>query len=407
MKIGILTFHRSINYGAVTQCYVLSEEIKKRFPSDTVEVIDYVPEFRINKYKPSLWRFLFGSTNKKNSFTQNAKIVMSQTIRAIKHPEDFRLLKTRYEVFQKSMRCLPLSCVAYRDNDAELFRGKICGEYDVIVVGSDCVWEWTTVPLPSAYYLHGDYGAKKVSFAASAGTDDYEKLSLADKQLLCSALEDFSYIGVRDSSTERVVNQASRRVHFYHNCDPTTLLDASTLEEYRSKAKARLIEAGITFDKPIVGVMCNNKLGKVARDIFGDTVQYVGLYIPNQHCDVNLLDLEVLEWAAIFGLFDMTITTFFHGTMLSLVNLTPVLSFDYLPETDLQHTKLHELYDRLDLPGFYHRDKATYSAEDIEQLKLVAHRLLKEPPKTKIREALDKEADYSESFFAYLESLHE
>ena len=122
---------------------------------------------------------------------------------------------------------------------------------------------------------------------------------------------------------------------------------------------------------------------------------------------MNILDIEVLEWAAIFGLFDVTVTTFFHGTMLSLANLTPVFSFDYLPETDKQHTKLHELYDRMDLPGFYNRDKQVYTTQDVERLKILAAEFLNNPPKEKIRQELDKEVRHCEGFFEYLQSLHQ
>ena len=39
MKIGILTFHRTLNYGAVLQCYALQELFRQR--GHQVEVIDY------------------------------------------------------------------------------------------------------------------------------------------------------------------------------------------------------------------------------------------------------------------------------------------------------------------------------------------------------------------------------
>ena len=41
MRIGILTFHKSINNGAVIQCYSLSKKIQEIFPNHEVEVIDY------------------------------------------------------------------------------------------------------------------------------------------------------------------------------------------------------------------------------------------------------------------------------------------------------------------------------------------------------------------------------
>ena len=406
MKIGILTFHRSINYGAVTQCYALTKELIKHFPDDTIEVVDYAPQFRLKKYKPTLNQFLLGSVKKQNTFPQNIKVFLSQALRLIKRPEDFKLLKARYDAFSKSLDILPLSEDTYYYDDAEQFRQAVYGKYDVLVVGSDCVWEWTTVPLPNGYYLCGNYGAKKASFAASVGTDDYQALPEDKKNEISQALHDFSYIGVRDTSSEYVMQQACPELVFQHNCDPTTFLDPKDLVSYRQIAKKKLEDAGISFDKPIVGLMCNEKLGKLARDIFNDSVQYVGLYVPNRYCDVNLLDLQVLEWAAIFELFDITITTFFHGTMLSLVNSTPVLSFDYLPETEKQHTKLHELYTRINLPGFYYRGKTVYTETDISCIGATAWDLIKNPPKDRIVAEIQKEALHKEGFFEYIKSMH-
>lgn len=407
MRIGILTFHRSINYGAVTQCYCLATALQRRLPNDTVEVIDYVPQSRVEQYEPSLSKFLFGSLSTEKSLLLNAKILLKQSGRLLFYPQSYYLLKTRYKAFEDSLKALPLSKESYRQNDAAEFCEAVRGKYDVIVVGSDCVWEWTTVPLPSAYYLHGDYDAVKVSYAASAGTDVFADLSEIEQKMVRKCISEFSYIGVRDTSTEYVVRQAKNDAEYHHNCDPTTLLDASSLTQYRNVARKRMQDAGITFTKPIVGVMGNEKFGKLARDIFGDSVQYVGLYVPNKYCDANLLNLEVLEWAAVFDMFDLTITTYFHGTMLSLVNHTPVLSFDYLPETDKQHTKLHELYDRLDLPGFYRRDKAVYTKEDVVEIGRIARELLMNPPKEKICSEIEHEAAAAESFFEYIQRLHE
>ena len=47
MKIGILTFHRAINYGAVLQCYALYTTLQSM--GHDVEIIDYRPG-TIQKY---------------------------------------------------------------------------------------------------------------------------------------------------------------------------------------------------------------------------------------------------------------------------------------------------------------------------------------------------------------------
>lgn len=406
MKIGILTFHRSINYGAVTQCYALTKEIEKRIPGCKVEVIDYVPRFRKEKYVPSIKNFLFGSVNRENRFSFNIKIVMSQVIKLVFHPSSLHLLKKRYKAFSASMINLPLSDDVYED-DVDTFRKKIYGKYDVIVVGSDCVWEWTTVPLPNAYYLCGDFGCKKMSYAASVGTDSYEMLSDEKKNILSKSVADFDYIGVRDTSSEYVLNQIGiLDGRWHHNCDPTTFLDVSLLKNYRDKVQRKIRNFDIPAGKKIIAVMGSDEYGRIAREVFRDTAVYIALYVPNSYCDYEMLDLEVLEWASSFSLFDMTFTTFFHGTMLSLVNYTPVFSFDYLPERENQVSKLRELYCRLHLEGFYHRVDGEFTAEKLEELRRTAHEFVTHPPKEQIIHALAEEAKTADSFFEYIAELN-
>ena len=405
MRIGILTFHRSINYGAVTQCYTLASRLQRDFPQAEVEVIDYAPQWRVDSYKPTLKNYIFKGVSKENSRKLNAKIVLSKLSELIAHPSRYRRIRTRYAAFQRSMERLPLSKEAYRQNDVASFREAVRGKYDLIVVGSDCVWEWSTVPLPSPYYLSGDFGAVKASFAASVGTDDYTKLSEQERQELREAIGDFRYVGVRDSSSEYVVQGVCPGKPFYHNCDPTTLLDPAELEPYRQRVREKLVIHKIDPDKPIVCVMGNEKLGRRARAIFGGRAQLVGVYVPNKYCDVFLPDLEALEWAALFGLCRLTVTTFFHGTMLSLVNRVPVLSFDYLPETDRQHTKLHELYDRLGLEKMYYRGQRDYAGDDLKAIEANALDLFEYPPTAEIAAALEKEAGSYDSLRAFIAGL--
>ena len=407
MRIGILTFHRSINYGAVTQCYTLAKEIQRRFPTDMVEVIDYAPMFRNERYIPSLKNVLFGSVKKENPLVLNVKIIASQIHRMFLQPQYLHLEKKRYKSFLESMECLPLSDKQYTYSTVEMLRKAIYGKYDIIVVGSDCIWEWTTIPLPNAYYLCGDFGAKKISFAASAGTDQFGLLNDHDKEILKQSLKEFSYIGVRDTSTEYVLKQLMiPGLKWHHNCDPTTFLDTSTLIPYKEKVQAKLKKLGVPKDKICIGIMGNETYAKIARKIFGNKAVYIALYVPNKFCDYQLMDLPVLEWASSFALFHLTFTTFFHGTMLSLVNGTPVLSFDTLPETPNQITKLRELYNRLGLQDFYHRVDGDLSSEDMKHIERIAHRLVENPPKHQIAEAIRKEAASAESFFDYLSMLH-
>ena len=48
-KIGILTFHRSINYGAFMQSYSLAQQLIKRY-GNNVEIIDFEKASKHNMY---------------------------------------------------------------------------------------------------------------------------------------------------------------------------------------------------------------------------------------------------------------------------------------------------------------------------------------------------------------------
>ena len=64
-RVGILTFHKSINYGAFMQCYSLSQRMQRDFPDCRIEVIDYVPLRTLATHDVNLFSYLFGSRSKR------------------------------------------------------------------------------------------------------------------------------------------------------------------------------------------------------------------------------------------------------------------------------------------------------------------------------------------------------
>ena len=79
MRIGILTFHRAHNYGAVLQCYALQETLKRM--GHDVQVIDYRQPWIEDFY---------------NLFCRNMIRRNSSSV-----PELFSYLKSRHHSFQK------------------------------------------------------------------------------------------------------------------------------------------------------------------------------------------------------------------------------------------------------------------------------------------------------------------
>ena len=69
-KIGIITYHRATNYGAVLQAYSLVNRLKKDFPNDTIEIIDYSTSNRSKSHVAEIVRAFI-----KNGFKNGMEIL--------------------------------------------------------------------------------------------------------------------------------------------------------------------------------------------------------------------------------------------------------------------------------------------------------------------------------------------
>lgn len=330
MKIGILTFHRSINYGAYMQSLALSHEIKERFPSLEVEIIDYTSLAMEKNYKV---RF---------------------KPKMIKDPlEFFRKIK-RKKVFRDSLKYLPLSPEHIIEDDCSRVFEYIRDRYDCVVVGSDAVWNWIKRGFPNPYLLDIGEGVTKLSYAASAFGMGMEHLNEERKAFFGRSLEGFGYIGVRDRYTDKLVHTCAPDVITNFNCDPTTFLDldyvykrlGTTREEFKKKIYKKY---NIPEDKRLICIMGTNRnLVKKLKAKYRDTHRVIAVFSATGAEDAFLSDVNPLEWSLVFGLCDLTLTNFFHGTLLSIRNSTPVISIDH---TDFGVKYKGKLQDALEKMG--------------------------------------------------------
>lgn len=322
MRLGILTFHRSYNYGAFMQCYSLCSKIRDSFPNIDVEVIDY-----------SSMKSLGGYDDLVRKASPNIK----------------QLLIDRNKAFLQCQEVLPLSPLKIvSDDPSELF-DFINNRYDCIIVGSDAVWNWTPIGFPNAYFLK-EYSGIKMSYAASAHGLVYQNMNNNQIQYVGTALSDFYYIGVRDITTENLVKYVNSDLIPVHNCDPTMYLELEKVPYDKEQLIRKMVERGVDFGKPIIGIMAGESVGYEIKKNLGNHVQLVALYSPNKYADVYLNDLTPFEWAHVFSFFKATVTHFFHGTMLSLVNHVPVIPVEFIQGfSAINTTKIKDLMTRLDL----------------------------------------------------------
>lgn len=142
-RIGILTFHRAINYGAALQAYALSCVLQEKYD---VDIIDYECE-KITK----------------NNNLESSKL--KKFVKYIMYPRMMIDKKRRTDKFNDFIsNWLPLS-VAYNKSNIKFANER----YDAFVVGSDQVWNLRVTGDDMNYFLEFAANKKKYSYAASFG----------------------------------------------------------------------------------------------------------------------------------------------------------------------------------------------------------------------------------------------
>lgn len=203
MKVGILTFHNSINYGAVLQCYALKEFLTLR--GHDVQVIDYR-----NAYVEDYAK-LFPKTvirQKKGIFKKLKSIVISIILYTKKRRIAKVFMKFADSRFNKSIFCRTAS--------------EIPSSYDCIVFGSDQIWNHR---LCGGYdpAFFGQFPKGRTTFVAyAASIGNTSLVNEDDWQEICSRLRSFDAISVREIQFKQALEQ--RLSVPVDNCiDPTLL----------------------------------------------------------------------------------------------------------------------------------------------------------------------------------------
>lgn len=321
MKIGILTYHRSYNYGAFLQAYALVKRLQNE--GFDAELIDFNMPKSMKMYR-------------------------------LKAKDPYRLyLKNKlYKMFLKNVY-IALSSEKFLFSDScEDFKKLVKNKYDIIIAGSDELWKVDGVRgFPNPYWLVGDLGCTKVSYAVSARRD-FSKLSTEKQGSLRSIVNDFDFLGVRDTHTYTQVSNYTNddsKNKVVLCCDPTF---AYNFNGSRDRGKKILTERyKIDPQKKCVALMTNDEqLVKALRNKF-KKVQFISLY--NFHLFThNLADLTPFEWIDVISAVDFLATNFFHGTCFAIQNNTSFISVE-IRESNDEQSKIYDLLSRENLLDRY------------------------------------------------------
>lgn len=206
MKIGILTYHRAHNYGAILQAVATRVFLERH--GHEVYYIDYWPEYHQNSYK------IFN----KRAF--NRANILKKVVILLKFMFNYWGAKKRIAAFTPFIdQYITPFCKDYDSNE----------EYDVIIYGSDQIWRKQAGMkrrFNPVYFGENNMKADKhIAYAASMGEINLDE---DDKRFLESSLSKMSMVGVREQDLYDTLKNLQ-----IHNLslvlDPTLLL---TSEEW-------------------------------------------------------------------------------------------------------------------------------------------------------------------------------
>ena len=320
MRIGILTFHRSHNYGAFLQAFALSHSLQEQFPDSSVEIIDYDTKASHKQYL--------------------VRVVKTGRIPGIPY------FAKEYRMFMKQLKRLPLSDKSLITDDYNMFKREFEDIYDLIVVGSDEVWVTTGMRgFPNAFWLPGEYKPIKISYAASSRSE-MSRMPLDKQEKLHKYINDFRYVGARDEATIYELNkflEDGKIAHF--NPDPVFTWDFGDVKEIGRKILRE--KFGIKDEEKTIGFMVTKKTN--ASIIISSAKEHgytpIALY-KRQKGAINAV-LDPFEWFAVIAAVDGIVTALFHGMCFSIKYDTPFIAFE---ERNIspERSKMYDLLKRIE-----------------------------------------------------------
>lgn len=288
-KIGIITFHRAMNYGAVFQTYALQQCLNDNEIEN--EVIDYVCQNIEECYKP--FKVMQG-----NYFKAIVRgVLFSGIIRRKKRQFEFFLQK--YLVMSKKYYSLD-----------ELRNAR--DEYSCFISGSDQVWSPNSAGFDEAYFLTFAHDRQKNSYAASIGMNSLP-LQLVEEYK--NRLQEFQNISVREQEAKSLLLQYINKDIEVH-VDPTLLLSSEQWRLISKEPKEKGYIVIFNVEKPIYDIQFAKKVAK-ERNL---KIIYINDRTVKKEKGIKYVVAPTPEeFLGYFANADVVVTNSFHGTAFSII----------------------------------------------------------------------------------------
>lgn len=292
-RIGILTFHRAINYGAVLQAFALYTTLQDEYD---VEIIDY-------ECKQIL----------KNNNIESSRL--KKFVKYILYPRlmvDKNKRVKKFNFFVNKRLTLSLE---YNESNI----GLADSNYDAFIVGSDQVWNLRVTGNDMNYFLKFTNDNKKYSYAASFGGSP--RVFENKKDVINSALSSFQSLLVREADAMEYIKKEKISDDVKLTCDPVFLISrkewVEKLKLKKEKQKRKYIfvyivapdDYSMTF---AMNLAKEKNLDVVVNQLYKGKRAYINGTIPRM--DAGPIDFLQLIMNA-----ECVVTTSFHAMAFSLI----------------------------------------------------------------------------------------
>lgn len=296
MKIGILTFHRAHNYGAVLQCYALQELLKSL--GYNVQVIDYRPNYIENAYLllPNRWvesRSIF------HFLKMKIRDVILLPVRYIRG--------RRFKAFVNK----------YLDLSAPCTEVNIPSDYDVYIVGSDQIWNKSiTKGFDRVFFCDFGFEKKNRKYLSYAASTELSDISNDDADFLEFHLNRFDAVSVRESALSNYIKDNLKK-------DVSVVVDPTLLNGKMFWDKLVSSEAKdgdyILLYQARYNAELTRKAKEIAKKMNCKLVEMSAWTIPLSRMCTKGMYASPLDFLSLIKNAKMVLNTSFHGTVFSII----------------------------------------------------------------------------------------
>lgn len=296
VKVGILTFHRADNYGAVLQNMALIKALETVEPGCDVRTVDYRNSHLEEPYHRPFYR----------CDTRNPIRYADRLISNLRFLKKTKARRQAFDEFRRLYLKMTPSCTGQQLEEAG-------AEFDLLITGSDQVWNSRIVGSKddNIYSLGFGDGAVRVSYAASSGSAAMIGSGTMEK------LRRLDVISVREAELREYLEQNLQRT-VRQDSDPVFLLTKQQWLE--------LLEPERIRRKPYIFAYCvgNRKkdVSEIARALADEKDCDIVYLDPHEHYGrrgVCMYEAGPLDFVRLIRDAETVVASSFHAAAFSAI----------------------------------------------------------------------------------------